>query len=58
LPEIIQIALYLIGIVVLAYVGFMIVEKIKFPAPGDLIARIVVGGLALWGLYKVMERLL
>lgn len=56
MPDLIQIAIQLIIVLVLAYAGFWLVGKASPPKPVDLIARCAVGGLALLALYKMAER--
>lgn len=43
MPALLITALWIIFIVVLAYIGFWLVGKIGLPEPAALIARIVVG---------------
>jgi hypothetical protein len=43
MPALLITALWIIFIVVLAYIGFWLVSKIGLPEPAALIARIIVG---------------
>lgn len=47
MPEILLLALYIIVIIIICYVGFWIVAKMGLPEPANLIARIIVGVVCL-----------
>lgn len=47
MPGILLLALEIIAIIILAVVGFWVVQKMAMPAPADMIGRIVVGVICL-----------
>lgn len=47
MPPLLVLALTVILIIILAYVGFWIVAKMGLPEPANMIARIIVGVIAL-----------
>lgn len=47
MPALLVIALELIAIIILAYVGFWLIGKMALPDPAGMIARVVVGVVCL-----------